>query len=265
VVCRKHSPRRHCDLARRRYCPSARRRAHRECHREPPETLAEPEPAQDADLGAADSPGSLTDATLPDATTRTLAPEPPADAPAIEAGINGPAPAGPLAEDIETVAARRAWQQAAKRRRWHASGWSTAILALIAVNLALVGWRANVVRWLPQTASLYAAIGLPVNLRGLVFTNITTEKEAQESAPVLVVDGAIVNDSKRSVDVPRLRFAIRDQDGHEIFTWTALPARNALMPGETLPFRTRLASPPHDGQEVLVRFFNRRDLAAGLQ
>ena len=111
----------------------------------PPETLAEPEPAQDADLGAADSPGSLTDATLPDATTRTLAPEPPADAPAIEAGINGPAPAGPLAEDIETVAARRAWQQAAKRRRWHASGWSTAILALIAVNLALVGWRANVV------------------------------------------------------------------------------------------------------------------------
>src|SRR5215510_14117649 len=35
------------------------------------------------------------------------------------------------------------------------------------------------------------------------------------------------------------------------------------MPGETLPFRTRLASPPRDGQEVLVRFFNRRDLAAG--
>ena len=121
------------------------------------------------------------------------------------------------------------------------------------------------VRWLPQTASLYAAIGLPVNLRGLVFTNITTEKEAQEGVAVLVVDGAIVNDSKRSVDVPRLRFAIRDQDGHEIFTWTALPARNALMPGETLPFRTRLASPPRDGQQVLVRFFNRRDLAAGLQ
>jgi len=52
---------------------------------------------------------------------------------------------------------------------------------------------------------------------------------------VLVVDGAIVNDSKRSVDVPRLRFAVRDQDGHEINTW------------------------------VLVRFFNRRDLAAGVQ
>src|SRR5262245_25296830 len=51
-------------------------------------------------------------------------------------GINA-ALAEPLAEDIETVAARRAGQQAAKRRRWHASGWSTAILALIAVNLAL--------------------------------------------------------------------------------------------------------------------------------
>ena len=42
-------------------------------------------------------------------------------------------------------------------------------LALVALNAALIGWRAEVVRFLPQTASLYAAIGLPVNLRGLAF------------------------------------------------------------------------------------------------
>src|SRR5262249_11614290 len=228
----------------------------------PLDAPAEPEP-EGGDLRAADSTGSPTGATLPDAAAP--APGPPAGAPAMCLGTNAPAPAVPLAEDIETVTARRARQQAAKRRRWHASGWSTAILALTAVNLALVGWRADVVRWLPQTASLYAAIGLPVNLRGLVFTNITTEKETQEGVPVLVADGAIVNDSKRSVDVPGLRFAVRDQDGHEIYTWTAPPARNALLPGETLPFRTRLASPPRDGQQVLVRFFNSRDLAAGIQ
>jgi hypothetical protein len=38
-----------------------------------------------------------------------------------------------------------------------------------------------------------------------------------------------------------------------------------LAPGETLPFRSRLASPPRDGNQVMVRFFNRRDLVAGMQ
>ena len=38
-----------------------------------------------------------------------------------------------------------------------------------------------------------------------------------------------------------------------------------LAPQETLSFRSRLASPPPEGHEVLVRFFNRRDLAAGMQ
>ena len=36
-----------------------------------------------------------------------------------------------------------------------------------ALVLALVIWRADVVRLLPQTAALYKIVGLEVNLRGL--------------------------------------------------------------------------------------------------
>ncbi len=71
--------------------------------------------------------------------------------------------------------------------------WTSAILTLVALNLMLIGWRSNVVRWLPQTASLYAAIGLPVNLRGLIFANVTTERETHDGVEVLVVQGSIVN------------------------------------------------------------------------
>ena len=42
-----------------------------------------------------------------------------------------------------------------------------AIAALAAMLAGLIGWRVEVVRFAPQTASLFAAIGLPVNLRGL--------------------------------------------------------------------------------------------------
>ena len=86
--------------------------------------------------------------------------------------------------------------------------WTSGILTLVALNLMLIGWRSDVVRWLPQTASLYAAIGLPVNLRGLVFANVTTERETNDGVEVLVVQGSIVNNFKRAVDVPRLRFSV---------------------------------------------------------
>jgi hypothetical protein len=80
---------------------------------------------------------------------------------------------------------------------------------------------------------------------------------------MLLVEGQIVSAAKRTVEVPRLRFAARNEAGNEIYTWTALPTRTLLSPGEALPFRSRLASPPPETHDVLVRFFNRRDLGGG--
>jgi hypothetical protein len=187
-------------------------------------------------------------------------PPPIIDSPPLAPSEQAPTPA----EDIESVAARRAQRLAAHRRRWERSMWTSGILALVALNLMLIGWRSDVVRWLPQTASLYAAIGLPVNLRGLVFANVTTERETNDGVEVLVVQGSIVNNFKRAVEVPRLRFSVRYQGGYEVYSWTALPNRNVLLPGESLPFSSRLASPPREGDRVEVRFFNRRDLSAEL-
>ena len=83
-----------------------------------------------------------------------------------------------------------------------------------------------------------------MNLRGLAFENIKTSREIQEGVPILVVEGEIVGASRRRSEVPRLRFAVRDGAGGEIYAWTALPTRTVLPPGEPLPFRSRLASPP---------------------
>jgi hypothetical protein len=63
--------------------------------------------------------------------------------------------------------------------------------------------------------------------------------------------------------VPRLRFAARNATGQEVYTWTALPSRSILGPGETLDFHSRLASPPADASDVMVRFFTAQDVEAG--
>jgi len=166
--------------------------------------------------------------------------------------------------DIETVAARRIVRAAKRRRTRSLQGLTTAILVLLAIITGLVAWRSDVVRWLPQTASLYAAIGMPVNLRGLELANVMTGRESKAGVPLLVVAGEIVSRSRHAVEVPRLRFALRNDSGKEIYAWTALPSHAVLTPGATLAFRSRLASPPGEVHQVLVRFFNRRDLAAGL-
>ncbi|HZO46110.1 MAG TPA: MJ0042-type zinc finger domain-containing protein [Xanthobacteraceae bacterium] len=192
------------------------------------------------------------------------------DAPALAPGDPEEAPQAAIEAvpvDIETVAARRIRKPPPRRRKsgWPVSGWAIAILLLLTANIGLVAFRDDIVRLFPQTASAYAAVGFQVNLRGLVFTDIVTRKDTHDGTSMLVVEGVIKSNRKHDIAVPRLRFALRNAKGHEIYTWTAQPTRNTIAPGTTMTFRTRLASPPPEAHAVLVRFFNRRDLVAGIQ
>lgn len=164
-------------------------------------------------------------------------------------------------DDDEDFAARLAARRklAAKKSGFPRPSWTTMVLALLAVIAAILAWRAEVVRAMPQTASLFAKIGLPVNLRGLAFEDVKIEKDIAEGVPVLIVQGAVANIARRRADVPRLRFSLLDAAGLEVYSWTAVPARASLGPGESVEFRTRLASPPAEGRDVQIRFFTRKD------
>ncbi|CAL80084.1 conserved hypothetical protein [Bradyrhizobium sp. ORS 278] len=135
--------------------------------------------------------------------------------------------------------------------------------AMAALTIALGVWRADVVRLMPQTASLYKLIGLEVNLRGAAFKDVKLATETVDGKPVLVIEGAIVSTTKKAVDLPRLRFSVRDAQGTEIYAWNTLLEQTVLKPGERIAFKSRLASPPPEGRNIDIRFFNRRDLAAG--
>jgi predicted Zn finger-like uncharacterized protein len=165
------------------------------------------------------------------------------------------------AQDVESVAARRTRADRGALR-WPLSRLQTGMLALALLDVILIGWRTDVVRALPQTASFYSLIGLPVNLRGLAFDSVATVTEQHEGVPILVVEGNVINTARRNEDVPRLKFILRNAAHHEIYSWTAVPVRASLSPGEGEGFRTRLASPPADARDVVVRFVNRRDLVA---
>ena len=140
-------------------------------------------------------------------------------------------------------------------------GLPTACAAMGALVLALMIWRTDVVRLLPQTATFYKMVGLDVNLRGLEFKDIKITSETVDGKPVLVIEGVIVGETKKPVELPRLRFSVRDAQGAEIYAWNAVLEQPVLNPGERTHFKSRLASPPPEGRNIDVRFFNKRDLA----
>jgi predicted Zn finger-like uncharacterized protein len=183
------------------------------------------------------------------------------------------APIGASGE-IEDVAAED--DKPARKRRRKGRGTSPRAIAKpklmpmlaaagIAALAALGIWREAIVSLVPDLAGLYAAVGLPVNLRGLEFRAMNTVETMEGGVPLLVVRGTIANITDTDVDVPRLRLAVRAASGREIFVWTAMPEQKALKAGDSAPFFAQLASPPAEGREVAIRFLGARDARRTVQ
>jgi predicted Zn finger-like uncharacterized protein len=230
---------------------------------------AEPDstPADHGRLEAMSAAAEAMSAAAHDADISTTVPEPEpvaiAEAPSLVPSIEPPDAATSGSDEVENFAARRKRLQARRKKSRRSSHWTALILVLFAFNVALVGARSEVVRFLPQTASLFSAIGLPVNLRNLKFENMRISKDAQEGLSSLVIEGTIVSLASKATEVPRLRFAARDASGQELYTWTSMPSRSVLGPGDKLDFRSRLVSPPENATDVVVRFATPEDSAAG--
>jgi len=140
-------------------------------------------------------------------------------------------------------------------------GLPTACVAMGALTAALIVWRADMVRLLPQTAPFYTMVGFDVNLRGLAFKDIKLTTDTVDGKQVWVIEGVIVDKARKPVDIPRLHFTVRDAQGAEIYAWNTAPEQSVLKPGERAFFKSRLASPPAEGRNIDIRFVGPRDAA----
>jgi Protein of unknown function (DUF3426) len=105
----------------------------------------------------------------------------------------------------------------------------------------------------PESASLYETLGMPVNTRGFRIIASHTQ-ELDKTVPVIAIKGQIINETDRELPVPRVRLAVRDQSGKEIYHWTVHADQQRLGPRESGTFSARLESPPADAADLEVRF-----------
>ena len=202
---------------------------------------------------------ALSEITIPAGDAPPLVPEPG------DGNASATPDASPVNADDPPIRRSRRRPVARKKERRKLNPLPLLLMILICTIAALFTWRKDIVRYAPQMASLYGALGMPINLRGLSFTDIRISNDIYDGVPVIMIEGMIVSHATMAVDVPRLRFAVQNAAGHEVYTWTSVPTQPVLEAGARLPFKTRLASPPPDSHNVVVRFFTRRDAVAGLR
>lgn len=133
-------------------------------------------------------------------------------------------------------------------------GW----LMLIVLVLGLTGFvlmapRA-VVSMLPGATRLYAALGMPINAKGLAFQGVNYGWNQEGEETVLEVKGDIVNLTDAPIKLPIVVVVLLDENGKELSQFTTVAKEEPLGAGEAAPFLAEIASPPAEVRKLKVRF-----------
>ena len=133
-------------------------------------------------------------------------------------------------------------------------GWGAlaASLALV-VSLSLL-LREPIARALPGMADIYAFMGMPVNVRGLEFADLSHHWVKKGAVSQLDVRGEIVNITDEKKPVPEVVFAMLDANGMEFFQWTERTNANQLPPHGRARFHARIPAPADRVHQLQIRF-----------
>jgi predicted Zn finger-like uncharacterized protein len=164
-------------------------------------------------------------------------------------------PAPITADELPRVFRDRA-QEERRMRQAAISGvaWAAGAVVVIVVIGVGVVFRDAVVRAWPPTASLYAAVGLPVNPTGLVIEQVRAEPSLLEGHATLAVSGVIRNVVDHAVIAPPLRISLVNAQGKRVAGQIASLDNARIPPGETRHFVTSIFDPPYSAANLQVDF-----------
>jgi len=133
------------------------------------------------------------------------------------------------------------------------AAWAAGAVVVVLVVILGIVFRQQVVGGWPQTASLYAAIGLPVNPTGLAIEQVRAEPSLEQGHATLDVSGVIRNVADHAVTAPPLRISLFNAQGKRVAGQIATLDNARIPPGEARHFLTSIVDPPY-AASLLVDF-----------
>ncbi|MEL7032356.1 MAG: MJ0042-type zinc finger domain-containing protein [Pseudomonadota bacterium] len=165
----------------------------------------------------------------------------------------GPEGSGGEANALGAHEAYRLKVKERRRRKSRAaamSAWTTTAAAFIVVLAGLLVFRGEVVKRWPESASTYAAIGIPVNRFGLEFLETEAERFFDGTTPILEVRGAVQNISGRTAPAPMVRVILLDDQGQQVAEAFAPITPSSIPADATAVFAARVENPPFESFEL---------------
>ncbi|MCR9268651.1 MAG: MJ0042-type zinc finger domain-containing protein [Henriciella sp.] len=165
----------------------------------------------------------------------------------------GPEGATPGSATLGAHEAYRLKVRERRRRKSRAaalSAWTATAAAFVVILTGLVLFRGEVVKRWPESASTYAAIGMPVNRFGLDFLETEAQRYFDGTTPILEVRGAVQNVTGRTVSAPLVRVILLDDQGAQVAEAYAPITPSSIPEGATALFAARVQNPPFESFEL---------------
>lgn len=140
-----------------------------------------------------------------------------------------------------------------------AAGWVGFVALVVALSWSVMHFREAIAMLWPKTASFYAALGEPVNTRGLEIRDVKTTSGTDGGQQVLAITGRLANISGHELSVPPIRITLTDDDKRVLYNWSFSAAVATLKPGEAVNFATRLTGPPLGARHMQVQFADNKE------
>jgi predicted Zn finger-like uncharacterized protein len=149
-------------------------------------------------------------------------------------------------------------------RRYWMIGWGALAAAFLIVILLLVVARTPVMAAFPGSRGLYRAVGLAATApapkgppsidEAISFTDLSLRLDQDAGTPVLIVSGTIRNGSGEGFDLPSLKATILDAARQPLYSWVFEAPTPHLAAHQTVPFSSRLSSPPLAVHQAVIEF-----------
>jgi predicted Zn finger-like uncharacterized protein len=155
---------------------------------------------------------------------------------------------------VPVIEKRKAAPSRTPQKIGMAAGWVGLVAVILVIGWSALTYRQQIATVWPQASSLYAALGMHVNTRGLDFVDVSYHRETEDGQQVLAVSGKLVNISAHELSVPAIEVTLTDDSKRMLYHWSFNSNVATLRPGETVAFLTRLSSPPAGARHLELRF-----------
>jgi predicted Zn finger-like uncharacterized protein len=158
--------------------------------------------------------------------------------------------------------ARATFAEHQKSRSRRVKSWATYALFLATPFIGAAVFPEIVVSAAPVAVKAYEKLGRPINIYGLEIRRVEQQHALVKGTRVLSIKGEILNTTDDLQRIPWLRFALQDESGKEVYTWTLDTASRPLKPGEGTSFVTRVQAPPEAARDLQIRFAKAQEISS---